>query len=318
MREIVITTPTFGKFTEQPKVRLREAGYTLTHFEQSKVTEADILSKVGNDTIAIITGIEPITAKIMDASPNLKAIAKHGIGVDNIDLQAAKERGIGVYNTPGANADAVADLAVGFMFVLARDIVQVNRAVLEGSWPRHFGSSVWGATLGVLGFGAIGKKTALRGRGLNMRVLAYDPYLDVKFSQAHGIEQAGIEDILKSSDFLTIHMPLTGETLNMISAKELCLMKKTAFIINTARGGIINESDLYAALKDKVIAGAALDAFESEPPADRSLLELPNVVSTPHMGGYTYEAINNMSNGASDTVIAVLSGNAVPNRIVYS
>lgn len=316
MKEVVITTPTFGKFSDQPEARLQEAGYVPIRFKQLKVSEEDILSKVGPNTIGIITGLEPITPEVMDAAPNLKVIAKHGIGVDNIDLLAAKTRGIGVYNAPGSNADAVADLTIGLMFVLARDIIRANQIVLEGSWPRQFGSSVWGATLGVLGLGAIGKQTALRGRGLNMRVLAYDPYFNAGFAQAHGIEHAEFEDVFKVSDFIAVHMPLTDETQNVIGAKELALMKKTAFIINTARGGIINERDLCTALQNKVIAGAALDVFESEPPVDRSLIDLPNVVSTPHMGGYTYEAVNNMSNVAVDTIISVLSGSAATNRIV--
>ena len=319
MSHIFITTPTFGKFSPEPMQKLLDTGYEVSRIDPKTtgITEETVLSGLrGAETIAIITGLEPITARVMDAVPNLKVIAKHGIGVDNVDLDAAKARGIGVFNAPGSNSDAVADFAMALLFAIARDVVNADKVVADGGWPKKFSAPVWGKTLGIIGFGNIGRCMALRGRGMNMRVLAYDPYFNDAFAQANNVEKSDVATILRESDFVSIHMPLTPETRNTIGLKELSTMKPTAYLINTARGGIINEADLYTALVEKKIAGAAFDAFESEPPTCRDLIALPNMIATPHMGGYTQEAVNNASHMVVDTVLDILAGKTRRNRIV--
>ncbi len=319
MCNILVTTPTFSKFSPEPANRLLAAGNSITRIDPAKgpITENVIIKAIDPEaTEVIICGLEPITARVMDAAPKLKMIVKHGIGVDNVQLPEAKARGIGVYNAPGSNSDAVADMAMALLFAIARDVVVANKTVEDGDWPKKFTAPVWGKTLGIIGFGNIGRGMALRGLGMHMRVLAYDPYFNEEFANAHGIEKTDVQTILKESDFVSIHMPLTEETRNSIGLKELSSMKATAFLINTARGGIINEDDLYTALKERRIAGAAFDAFASEPPTCKELIGLPNMISTPHMGGYTQEAVNNASIMVAETVVDLLQGKTRKNRIV--
>jgi D-3-phosphoglycerate dehydrogenase len=308
MKNVLITTPTFARYSDSALACLRQGGLEIVRTTQPVATEADVLKCLNADTVAIIAGLEPVTRKVITSAPALKVVAKHGIGVDNIDLNAAKELGVRVINAPGTNSDAVADLVFGLMLCLTRKILDADTKLRAGEWPRMIGKSVWGKVLGILGMGMIGKAVARRARGFNMKVLAYDPYFDQDFARANGVHQATIEEILPAADFVTLHMPYMESTKNMIGEKELKQMKPTAYLINAARGGVVDETALLKALTDKTIAGAALDAFSKEPPVGSPLLALPNVIVTPHMGAYTEEALQLTSEYAARMVLEVLDG----------
>jgi len=308
MKKVLITTATFGRFSAEAFDILRNGGLDMVRTPQAAATDADIASAVDDDTVGIIVGLEPISKAVFEAGRNLKVVAKHGIGVDNIDLNAAKEHGVRVVNAPGTNSEAVADLAIGFMFALARSIPEAHAMLRAGEWPRVMGKSVWGATAGILGLGAIGKGVARRARGLNMTTLAYDPYFDEQFATANQVRKASLDEILAAADFVTIHIPYSDQTRNLIGREQLAKMKPSAFLVNTSRGGIVDEVALFEALATKKIAGAALDVFAKEPPAGSPLLNLPNTITTPHMGAYTDGALKLTSEFAARMVLEVLSG----------
>jgi D-3-phosphoglycerate dehydrogenase len=309
MKKVLITTPTFAKYSEAALQCLRDGGLEIVRTTQPVAREADVLACVDDDTVAIIAGLEPITKAVIDSAPALKVVAKHGIGVDNIDLNAAKERGVRVVNAPGTNSEAVADLAIGFMFALARRIPDASARLRAGEFPRMIGKSVWGATLGIIGMGMIGKAVARRGRGLNMPTLAYDPFFDQAFADANGVRKATLDEVLRNADFVTIHLPYMEQTKNLIGKDELAKMKSTAYLINTARGGIVDEKALYDTLYNHKIAGAAIDVFSKEPPVGSPLLSLLNTITTPHMGAYTEEALQLTSEFVAKVVLEVLNGN---------
>ncbi len=307
MSNVLITTPTFAKYSTEAPAILAQAGLETTRAVQPVKSDRDLLGYLDGVT-AIITGLEPITAAVIDAASELKVIAKHGIGVDNIDLEAARRRGIRVVNAPGTNKDAVADLVFGMMFALTRRILSADASVRKGQWPRMFGQSVWGKKIGIVGMGAIGKAVAVRAKGFNMPVYGYDTFWDEQFAAQYGVQRVSLEVLLGEADFVTLHVPLMEETRNLIGEAELLRMKPAAFLINAARGGIVDEGALYRALQAKTIAGAGLDAFSVEPPEDSPLLSLDNVVVTPHMGGYTEEALGLTSVVAAQSVVDVLAG----------
>jgi D-3-phosphoglycerate dehydrogenase len=307
MGKVLITTPTFAKYSSEAPAILAQAGLEAVRAAQPVKSDRALLGYLDGVT-AIITGLEPITATVIDAARELKVIAKHGIGVDNIDLEAARRRGIRVVNAPGTNKDAVADLVFGLMFALTRRLLAADASVRKGEWPRMFGQSVWGKKIGIVGMGAIGKAVALRAEGFRMPTFGYDTYWDEQFAAQHGVQRVSLEALLGEADFVTLHVPLLEETRNLIGEAELRLMKPTAFLINAARGGVVDEAALHGALTAGTIAGAGLDAFDAEPPLGSPLLALDNVVLTPHMGAYTEEALGLTSVAAAQSVVDVLAG----------
>jgi D-3-phosphoglycerate dehydrogenase / 2-oxoglutarate reductase len=252
----------------------------------------------------------------------LKIIARTGVGVDTsrVDLDGAKEFKIWVTNQPGSNSVSVAELVFGHMIVLTRHTFAANQAVKENRWSEYLkfiGNELAGKTLGVIGMGNIGTRVAIRARAFEMSFLVYDPYIPESHVTALGGKCVGLDELLTQSDFVTIHCPLTPETRGMIDQQRLALMKATAYLINAARGGIVNEDALCRALKQKKIAGAALDVVENEPPAkDHPLFELDNAILTPHIGALTFEASKRGEWGAAEDVIRVLEGKKPKNPVV--
>lgn len=299
-KKVLITNASFGMYSSRPMEMLQEAGFAVTWIKGA--TREQILEYIP-DMDALLVGVEPVDAEIIKAGKKLKVISKHGVGIDNIDVKAAEGSGIAVKNAPGVNSDAVADFTFGLMLDAARGITWGDRALRGGQWPRIAGESVWGATLGIIGLGAIGRGVALRAKGFHMRVLAYDVFWNKSFAAEHGIERTSLEDIYRESDFISIHAALTEETRNMIAMEQLRMMKPNAILINAARGSIVNESALYTALTTGVIRGAALDAFAVEPAKDLPLFQLDNVVVTPHLGAFSKEAMTKMSMIATENVI---------------
>jgi D-3-phosphoglycerate dehydrogenase len=260
-----------------------------------------------------IAGLDYITAEAIKNAPDtLKVISRYGSGVDRVDLNAAKDKGITVTNTPGTNATAVCELAFGLMLSLARGIPHLDHAVKQGEWPRRNGIELNGKRLAVLGLGAIGRKLAARAQAFGMDVCAYDPYVDEGYARAAGIEVCDLRKTIGQADFVSLHMPFTEDTWHILGAGEIASMKDGVYIINTARGGLIDEEAAYEALQSGKIAGLGLDVYEVEPVNASPLLKLDNVITTPHAGAHTREAISGMGMMAVENLIAVLTGSECP------
>jgi D-3-phosphoglycerate dehydrogenase len=289
--KVVSTSPTFGYYATEPLEYLKTRGAQIVLAPQGKKMSEEELIEFVRDYDAIIVGIEKITAPVIEASKKLKIITKHGAGVDNVDVKTASARGIVVTSAPGANSDAVADLTVGLFLSLAREIPFADRSVREGKWPRLAGVQMNEKTLGIIGLGQIGKKVVKRALGFDMKVLVYDVIQDEAFARQTALRYVSLDELLAQSDFISIHVPLMPSTHRLIGERELGILKKQAFIVNISRGNIVDEEALYRSLKEGRIRGAALDVFSQEPPTGSPLLSLDNVILTPHMGGYTLEAL---------------------------
>lgn len=255
-----------------------------------------------------IAGLDYVTGDVINACGALKVISRYGAGVDRVDIAAAKAKGIAVCNTPGANAQAVADLTMGLILSVARKIPMLDNSTKKGQWERSTGIELYGKTIGILGLGAIGKAVAKRAQGFSMRVLAYDPYINERYAEENDIIVSSFGDAIGQSDVVSLHLPLTEETRHIIDKAAMEAMKPGAILINTARGGLIDEEAAFGLLKSGRLGGLGLDAYEAEPPGKSPLFELDNVVLTPHTASHTREAAENMANMSVDNLISVLSG----------
>jgi D-3-phosphoglycerate dehydrogenase len=306
--KVLSTSPTFGFFVSEPVEYLKSHGCEVDLTPQGKkVTEQDLVN-MGGQYDAMIIGLEKVTASVLQASAKLKAVAKHGAGVDNIDVKTATDKKVVVLSAPGTNADAVADLTIGLFLSLARSIPWADRSVKQGGWPRVVGVQMNEKVLGIIGLGLIGKKVAQRATGFGMKILGYDVIKDEEFARKWGVTFVPLEEILKQADFISIHVPLIPSTRRLIGSKELQQMKKDAFLVNISRGDIVDEEALYQALKEKRIRGAALDVFSQEPIGASPLLQLDNLISTPHMGAYTFEALRETGMICVRGIVDVLEG----------
>jgi D-3-phosphoglycerate dehydrogenase / 2-oxoglutarate reductase len=274
---------------------------------------------------AVISRKGKITREHMEnAGGKLKIIARTGVGVDpsRVDLEAAKEFKVWVTNQPGSNSVAVTELVFGQLIALVRHTHAAHLAVRENRWSQYLkfiGSELAGKTIGIIGMGNIGARVALRARAFEMNLLVYDPYIPESHVTAIGGKWVGLNELLTESDFVTVHCPLNRETRRMIGAAELGLMKRSSYLINAARGGIVDEASLLAVLREKKIAGAALDVVENEPPPpDHPLFQLDNVLWTPHLGAVTLEASERGEWGAAEEVIRVLEGKRPKNPVVVA
>lgn len=274
------------------------------------LTEDQLVGTIGDYQALVVRSGTTVTARIIAAADQLQVIGRAGVGVDNIDVDAATQRGILVVNAPDGNTIAAAEHTIAMMMALARHIPFADCSLRTGHWERRqfMGVEVTGKTLGVVGLGRIGREVVRRGRGLQMDVLAYDPYVSNEQAQRLGIKICGLEELLCSSDFVTVHVPLTEDTSSMIGSHELELFKPTASVINCARGGIIDEAALHAALEADQLAGAALDVFKDEPPLNNPLVNHPKVIVTPHLGASTREAQVAVAVDVAQQILDVLDG----------
>jgi len=273
--------------------------------------DAEQLAEViGHYDALVVRSGTPVTASVIEAARRLKVIGRAGAGVDNIDLAAATRRGILVVNAPGSNSIAVAEHTLALMLALARRIPQADAKLRAGRWEKRSlaGVELRGKTLGIIGLGRVGTAVARRAAGLEMRLMAYDPFVAVDHAARLGVRLVSLDELLRTADFVSIHAPLTDLTRGMIGARELALMKPTAYLINCARGGIVDEEALARALAEGRLAGAALDVFAHEPPFDSPLLASEKVILTPHLGGSTQEAQRNVAVDVAQQVLAVLKG----------
>jgi D-3-phosphoglycerate dehydrogenase len=298
-------------FRQQPQLK-------VTVLER-RLAEAELIPLVAETEAMVVRSETKITRGLMEAAPRLKVVGRAGVGVDNVDVEAATQRGIVVMNTPSGNTISTAELTFSMLMALARKIPQANASMKSGEWNRKAfsGSELYGKTLGILGMGRIGGEVARRAVAFGMRVLAYDPYLTPARATAMQVELLNcLDQLYPQVDFLTVHMPMTDETKGMVNAAAFSKMKKGARVLNCARGGIINEADLLAALNSGQVAGAALDVYEVEPlPKDSPLRTHANVIMTPHLGASTDEAQENVGIEVAEAITDYLVNGAVRNAV---
>ncbi len=295
---------------------LREAGFELVYPPHAhQMTEEELLPALRGIS-ASLAGSEPYTARVLDANPALRVIARAGVGYDAVDVAAATARGIAVCTTPGTNHDCVAEHTFSLLLGLTRNIVAQHLGVKSGAWPRGTNLPLRGRTLGIAGLGRIGKAVALRGEAFGMRLLAYEPYPDTAFAAAHHIELLPLDRLLAESDFVSLHLPLTPQSRRMINRETLARMKPTAFLVNTALGGLVCEADLAEALRAGRLAGAGLDVFEAEPPAkDNPLFQFDNVVP-PHAAGMDLQSRDDMARSAAEAIVSLSRGEWPAEKVV--
>ena len=304
---ILCTSPVLARFP-QYLAPLTEAGYEVQFNElERNLTEAELIARL-DGVMATIAGIEPYNEAVLAAAPALKVIARVGVGHDDIDLAAATRHGVAVAMAFGANHDAVADHAIALMLAVAHRIVEYDRRARAGSWGTQAHGRVYETVAGIIGFGRTGRAVAKRCLGFNMDVLVADPVADVDTVARLGYRLVDLDDLLREADFVSVHAPLNDETRHLIDARRLALMKPTAFLINTARGGLVDEAALTEALVEKRIAGAGLDVFEVEPLVDLPLCRLDQVVLTPHVAGASAASLRAMADRCVENTLAVLRG----------
>lgn len=279
--------------------------------------QEELIRIVGEYDALVVRSETKVTSEVINAGKRLQVIARAGIGVDNIDVEAATNAGIAVVNAPTGNTVAAAEHTVALMLALSRNISDAHRSVKGGEWRRSafVGIEVKNKTLGIIGLGRVGSEVARRAQSFGMRLLAYDPFVAPEYARRLGVELLPLEQVLHESDFVTLHTPLTDSSRNMIGRRELGLMKQSARLINVARGELIDEAALLEALESDKLAGVALDVFAKEPPGDNPLLSHPKVVATPHLGASTQEAQREVAVEAAEQVLTVLSGLPARNTV---
>ncbi len=275
--------------------------------KDGKLTEAELIEALPGVVATLASG-EPYTARVFASAPELRIVSRWGVGFDLIDVEAATRHGVVVCTAVGANHEAVADYAVGLMCALQRGLLQNHRLVTQGVWRTEFRPGLWRATLGIVGLGRIGRAVARRCRGFEMRILAVEPAPDLAFVREHGIELVPLPELLRRADLVTLHCPASPETRHLIDGERLALMKPTAYLVNTARGALVDEAALYDALTTGRLAGAGLDVFEREPATTSPLFELENVIVSPHVAGVDLTSEAAMANRAIDAILAVRRG----------
>ena len=287
--------------------RLRRAGEVTV---VSKLGEPELIERIPDFDALVVRSETRVTESVIEAGRRLRVVGRAGVGVDNIDVPAATRRGILVVNAPRGNIVAAAEHTVGLLMALARWIPQADASVRRGEWTRSkfIGTEVRGKTLGVIGLGNVGSEVAKRAHGLEMNVIAFDPVVSIERAELFNVELVSLDELLERADFVTIHVPLVESNRNLIGASELALMKATARLVNTARGGIVDEAALCAALAEGRLAAAAADVFVNEPPGANPLLQLPNFIATPHIAASTAEAQVSVAFDVAEEVAAVLAG----------
>jgi len=305
--KVYVTAKSFGKVVSDGLKILEKVAEIKRNPYDRPMTEEELIQSL-KDVDAVVLGVDKCSRKVIESLERVRVIGRHGVGLDNVDLDAATEKGIIVTYTPHVNADSVADHTWALLLALARKIIPADASTKAAQWEgyKFIGTELSDKTLGILGLGAIGQRVAKRAKGFDMNLLYYDKRRNEALEKEIGVTYVDLERLLRESDILTIHAALTSETKKMIGTRELQMMKKTALLINTARGEIIDEKILVQALREGWIAGAALDVFEREPPTQ--LLKIGNVVLTPHIASYTVEALRRMDTMVAEDIVKVLAG----------
>ena len=307
-KKIVVTPRGFAKCGIDNAKIMEEAGFEVVYNDTGFAYSKEEFYDITQEATGIIVGVERVDKEYIDAHPMLKAVVKFGVGTDNIDLKYCEEKGIFVGRTVGSNARSVAETAISFVIADSKNLYDSICNTREHGWAKMTGYEVQGKKIGIIGFGAIGREVAKMAFGLGMHIMAFDVFgISEDLVKAYDIQVADVETILGDADFISLHIPLTKETENMISAREMEQMKSNAVLINTARGGIVNEEDLYEALKNHKIRSAYFDVFTCEPPReDEPLLTLPNFYLTPHIASRSKEAEKNTADIATTVILEAL------------
>ena len=314
--KVLNTSRSFGKINDEPRRILEAAGFEIdmmsSNFDQEE------FERIIPEDDALIIGAHPFPAELAEKCSKLKIICKHGVGLDNVPVEKCRELGIAVCNAPGTNSNAVADVTFGLIIAASRNIVACSEDVRKGDWKMEIGVDVYKKTLGIIGYGAIAKNVIRRAKGFNMEVLIYNHRpreLDEEFKDY--AKFVSLEDLYAKSDIISVHLPLNEDTKNMIDAEQFEKMKDGVIIVNTARGGIVNEDALYHACITGKVRACAMDVLAKEPiDNDNPLKTLRNVIITPHLGMYSKEAINAVSIMCAENVSAIFSGKELQNRVV--
>lgn len=308
-------SPSFGLYSAEPVQKLKDKGWEVVPRPPDMSLDRDSVLEFFRDCDGVVPGMVKMDRAMMEALPRLKVIAVHGAGVDHIDLEAASQLGKAVCNVPGGNARAVAELTLGLMLSLARRIPWADRLVKDGGWSTVMGCQLGGRTLGIVGLGQIGKELARLAGCMGMKLLAHGRTHDQEFTARHGIAWLPLDDLLAASDFVSLHLPGTPETMGLIRAPQLALMRPGSFLLNLGRGGVVDEEALLRSLELGHLAGAALDVFAREPLGESPLARLPQVISTPHMGGFTVESAAEVGRICAQNLAAVLEGQTPPHLV---
>ena len=313
---VLVASRSFGKHCPEVLDAMKAAGcvFLSNGFDRAP-TEEELVTQIPEADV-LISGTEPVTARVLAAARRLKVISKHGVGHENIDVAAAKARGIPVTIAGGTIGDSVADMAMALLLALARQIPQGNSSVKTGAWGRFVGPELRGKILGLVGLGQIGKGVCRRAKGFGMELIAYDTYPDRSFSASWGVSYVSLEELLKQADFVSLHLPVAPETRQLFNSERLGIMKRDAFLINTARGELVDEGALFEALTGGRLAGAASDVFSKEPPGNNPLLRLENFIAMPHSAGQTPEGLRRMGEVTAENALRVLRGEEPLFRVV--
>jgi len=303
--KVFISTTSFAEYDKKPLELLRSAGFEVILNPYKRKLKPEEIVALASDCDGIIAGVEQITEEVLRSLPKLKAISRCGVGLDNVDLEAAEKRGILISNTPNAPSQAVAELTIALILNLLRKVSLSDRRVRNGQWKKEMGQLISGKTVGIIGLGRIGKRVTELLKSFEVKILASEPNPDKKWVRKNKINLVSMDELLKESDIVTLHIPYTEQNRNLINSERLKIMKRGAILINTSRGGLIDEMALYQALKSGHLGGAALDVTEVEP-YQGPLTELDNVIITPHIGSYAVEARIQMETEAAMNLIRML------------
>lgn len=313
---LLVTPTSYGKNDPSLRTELVALCGEVIFNDTGKPLRAAEVARLLPGVDGYIAGVDEVTAEALAAADRLQVIARYGVGVDQVDLAAAKARGIVVTNTPGANSVSVAELTIGLLLALARHIPEASVATQGGAWPRLAGLSLRGKTVGLVGFGSIGREVAKRLAGFECRLLAYDPYANPDAARSLGAELVALPELLAAADFVSLHLPVTPETRKLADDAFLAQMKQGAYLVNTARGELIDEDALVRSLANGHLRGAALDVLTQEPPPpDHPLLAMKQVLVTPHAGAHADDAMNAMGRIAMEDCLRVLQGQEPKYRV---
>lgn len=307
-RDVVVTWPVYDVDGPTTGALLKGAGLDIRRHPRSGHRSPAELAEILGDAVAVIASTDPFDASVFAACPNLKVIARTGVGVDSIDIEAATAAGVVVATTPGANEDAVADHALAMILALQRRLAENDAAIRDGRWDRAGSltpSDLYGATVGLIGSGAIGRAVIRRLRGFGATICVYDPFVD---RAPEGTDLVDLSTLLNRSDVITVHAPLTDETRGLLGAEEFAAMKPGAYVVNVSRGGVIDEDALAASIASGHLGGAGLDTFEREPIGESPLRDLPTVIMSPHIAGLSHRSIEAMTEAATQAVLDVVAG----------
>lgn len=315
--KVLVTATNYSKYCQAGKKILENAGCEIIENPHGRPYTFDELKEIVEDIDGVVVGVDDWNEDVFKLAPKLKGMARFGVGVDNIDLNAAKEHGIIVCNSPGINSSAVAEQAVALLLSLIRNIPEMNSAVRKGEWPRPMFHELKSRTIGFLGFGAIARNVAQRLAGFGPEMIAYDKYPNQEAADKLGVRLVSQEEVLKESDIISIHLPATDETKHLINKETIQQMKDGVYIVNTARGSIVNEADMAEALESGKAGGFGTDVFEHEP-IDLSgpLFKYDNYIATPHVSAETFENCETTSVVTARALLAVFEGREPENRLV--